>query len=176
MDSGETSLFFVAFSLRNPALLLNQLVAAPSAPMADLLLLFHPFVLIRPIHTFIILLGSQRLAHELPDPLHPLLPTFLANVRRQGDAARGQVYRPGTEADPVAAAQIDAAPDVDEEDGAPLLLCSPGAASAVGRTSAVVDSPALPIRTSRVCGSFLPISTALTPTSSKSRALVGMLR
>ena len=81
MDSGETSLGF-ASSLRYPALVVDERFAAPSPPMADLLL-FHPVVLVLPTPFYpIMVIGPERLAHEFPGGLHALLPSLLTNVRR----------------------------------------------------------------------------------------------
>ena len=81
IDSGETAFFFLfAASLRYPAVLFDERFAAASPSRANLFL-FHPVVLILPIHfPPMSVIRPQRLTHEFPGGLHPLLPSLLPNV------------------------------------------------------------------------------------------------
>ena len=95
---------------------------------------------------------------------------LLLEVKRIGQA-------PDADTDVDDAAPLDATPEVDDdEEAAPVVLWFPGAAFAGGRTSVVVGSRAFPIRTPRVSASSLPISTALSPSSSTSWMLLVMSR
>ena len=87
---------------------------------------------------------------------------------------KGTGQAPDAVTDVEDAAPLDAAPE-DDEDAAPVvLLWGPAAASPGGRNSVVEASRALPIRTPRASVCTLPIRTALSPTSSTSRMLLGM--
>ena len=82
MDTGETSFVFFASSLRYPALVVDERIAAPSPSTANLLL-FHPGVRNLPIPFYPInVIGPERLAHEFPGALHALLAPLLTNVLR----------------------------------------------------------------------------------------------
>ena len=172
MDSGETSLVFFASSLRYPALILDERVAAPTPPRADHLLLFSPVV-----HTPSTPSSSSS-DHSVWRRSSRAL-SFLSFIRfsemfggRQVLLleVKGAVQAP--DADP-----LDSAPEIEKEDAAPVgVLRSPRTASPGRRSSVVVGSRAVPIRTRRLTASSLPISIAVSPTSSTSRMLVFMSR
>ena len=89
---------------------------------------------------------------------------------------RDASWGPVADTDVDDAASPDAAPVVDDEDAAPVVLWGPGATSPGGRTNVVVGSHGAQIRSPRASAFSLPISTALSPSSSTSWMLVGMSR